>query len=123
MQDVSTRTRPVRFTAKLDDLQASHIAVGSTVTLQLPISAPRKVVTAPKDALLQGRGGWIVYVVKEDKAVPQPVKLGQAVQDRIEIKSGLAPGQLVVIRGNERLRPGQPVSPKQVGTAPQSKQG
>ncbi|MGI9411385.1 MAG: efflux RND transporter periplasmic adaptor subunit [Hyphomicrobiaceae bacterium] len=123
VQDVSTQTRPVRFTAKLDDLQASHIAVGSTVTLQLPVSAPRKVITAPKDALLQGRGGWIVYVVKDDKAVPQPVKLGQAVQNRIEIKAGLSPGQLVVVRGNERLRPGQPVKPKHVSATPQSKQG
>ncbi len=123
VQDVSTRTRPVRFTAKLDDFDAAHVAVGSTVTLQLPVSASRKVVTAPKDALLQGRGGWIVYVVKDGKAVPQPVKLGQAVQNRIEIKSGLSPGQVVVVRGNERLRPGQAVKPKQVSTGQQSKQG
>lgn len=116
VQNVSTRTRAVRFTAKLNDLQASHIAIGSTVTLQLPVSAPRKVVSVPKDALLQGGGGWIVYVVVDNKAEPRPVQLGQAVRDRIEITSGLKAGENVVVRGNERLRPGQSVRPKHVNT-------
>ena len=114
VQNVSTRTRAVRFTAKLDDLQASHVAIGSTVTLQLPVSAPRKVVSVPKDALLQGRGGWMVYVVVDKKAQPRPVKLGQAVRERIEITSGLKAGEDVVVRGNERLRPGQSVRPQHV---------
>ena len=90
------------------------VAIGSSVTLQLPVSAPRKVISVPKDALLQGRGGWIVYVVKDDKAQPRPVKLGQAVQGRIEILSGIQIGDVVVVRGNERLRPGQPVRAKHV---------
>ncbi|MEM6496572.1 MAG: efflux RND transporter periplasmic adaptor subunit [Pseudomonadota bacterium] len=118
VQNVSTRTRPIRFTAKLDKLKAGHIAIGSSVTLQIPVSAPRTVVSVPKDALLQGGGGWIVYVVKDNKAMPRPVKIGQAVQDRIEVKSGVAAGDKVVIRGNERLRPGQSVRPQQVNAEP-----
>ena len=120
VQNLSTRTRPVRFTARLGDLRSTHIAIGSTVTLQMPVSAPRKVISAPKDALLQSRGGWIVYVVKDNKVQPRPVKLGQAVRDRIEIISGLKAGEIVVVRGNERLRPGQAVAPRKV-TAAQSK--
>jgi len=114
VQNLSTRTRPVRFAARLGDNQSAHIAIGSTVTLQMPVSAPRKVLSAPKDALLQSRGGWIVYVVVDNKAQPRPVKLGQSVRDRIEILSGLKAGDVVVVRGNERLRPGQPVKPRQV---------
>jgi len=113
VQNVSTRTRPVRFTARISDLQESHIAVGSTVTLQMPVSAPRKVVSVPKDALLQARGSWIVYVVQDGKAMPRPVELGQSVSGRIEIVSGLKVGEMVVVRGNERLRPGQEVKPLQ----------
>ncbi len=118
VQNVSTRTRPVRFTVKLDNLQSGHIAIGSSVTLQIPVSAPRTVVSVPKDALLQGNGGWIVYVVQDKKALPRPVQLGQAVQDRIEIKKGVTAGEQVVIRGNERLRPGQSVLPQQVNAKP-----
>ena len=128
VQNVSTRTRPVRFSAKLDKLQAGHIAIGSSVSLQIPVSGPRTVLSVPKDALLQGPRGWLVYVVKDNKAVPRPVQIGQAVQDRIEVKSGVAAGDQVVIRGNERLRPGQSVRPQQVnakpaGSSPTAKRG
>jgi multidrug efflux pump subunit AcrA (membrane-fusion protein) len=37
------------------------------------------------------------------------VTLGASVGDRFEVLDGLAPGDLVVVRGNERLRPGQPI--------------
>ncbi len=115
VENVSTRTRPVRFSAKLGDLKAAQVAIGSTVTLQIPVSAPRKVVAVPKDALLQGRrGGWMVFVAANNKAQPRPVELGQAVGNRIEIRSGLEAGELVVVRGNERLRPGQTIEPHPV---------
>ena len=35
--------------------------------------------------------------------------VGASVGDRFEVIDGLAPGDLVVVRGNERLRPGQPI--------------
>lgn len=123
VQNVSTRTRPVRFTAKLSDLRKSHIAIGSTVTLELPVSAPRKVTTVPKDALLQARGGWMVYVIHDNKAQPRPVRLGRAVGQRMEIISGLKTGENVVVRGNERLRPGQAVRPRHVKGKNGPKQG
>lgn len=109
VQNRSTRTRLVRFSVDLAGVPASQIAVGSTVTIKAPVSAARTVTTVPKDALLRGRGGWMVFAVRDDKAVPTPVVLGQAVGDRIEAKSGVKRGDVVVIRGNERLRPGQKV--------------
>jgi hypothetical protein len=36
--------------------------------------------------------------------------------DRYEVISGLQPGDLVVVRGNERLRPGQAIAPSVVET-------
>ena len=111
VQNVSTRTRPVRFSARFDDLGEFQIAIGSSVSLQMPVSAARKVVSAPKDALLQAGGSWIVYVVEDGVAKRRAVALGQAVGERMEITSGLQSGEMVVVRGNERLRPGQPVAP------------
>ena len=37
----------------------------------------------------------------------RPVELGEAFGLRFEVLKGLEPGDRVVIRGNERLRPGQ----------------
>jgi multidrug efflux pump subunit AcrA (membrane-fusion protein) len=44
-------------------------------------------------------------------AVPRPVTLGEAVGSRFVVLRGLKPGELVIVRGNERVRPGMPVRP------------
>lgn len=120
VQNSSTRTRSVRFSVDLTGVPAARIAVGGTVTLKAPVSAARTVTTVPKDALLRGRGGWMVFAVSENKAQPRPVVIGQAVGDRIEVVSGVKSGDIVVVRGNERLRPGQSVRAKRVnGPRPQ----
>jgi RND family efflux transporter MFP subunit len=118
LENRSTRTRAVRFNADLGGMQPSHIVVGGNVALKVPVSAARKVTTVPKDALLRGRDGWMVFAVVDNKAEPRPVELGQAVLDRMEVISGLIPGDVVVVRGNERLRPGQAVSPRPAAATP-----
>ncbi|WP_147126012.1 efflux RND transporter periplasmic adaptor subunit [Shimia ponticola] len=108
----STRTRPVIFDVLSS---AQDLAAGQSVTLQVPISEPRDVIAVPKDALTQGRGGWQVFIAQDGVAQPRTVELGQAIGDRLEVLSGLAPGDMVVVRGNERLRPGQSIAPRPAG--------
>ncbi|WP_439124445.1 efflux RND transporter periplasmic adaptor subunit [Marivita sp.] len=104
----ATRTRPVRFA--LADHDAA-IAVGQTVTLDVPISAPREVLVVPKDALVQAQGGWSVFINDDGKAMPRTVQIGAALNNSFEVLSGLSDGDEVVVRGNERLRPGQGIAP------------
>lgn len=103
-----TRTRAVRF-VPIFETTVKPLAVQQSVTLELPIAAPRQVVTVHKDAILARRGANLVYVVEIGTAEIRPVRLGAAVGGRFEVKGGLEPGEIVVIRGNERLRPGQKV--------------
>lgn len=114
----ATRTRPVRFTVKNSDVA---IAVGQTVTLDVPVSAPRDVLVVPKDALVQAQGGWSVFVHQDGKAMPRTIEIGAALNNSFEVLSGLAEGDEVVIRGNERLRPGQDIAPS--GPPKGAKQG
>ena len=104
----ATRTRPVRF--ELQDTEAT-IAVGQTVTLVVPVSAPREVLVVPKDALVQAQGGWSVFVHEDGKAMPRTIEIGAALNNSFEVLSGLNEGDEVVVRGNERLRPGQDIAP------------
>ena len=104
----ATRTRPVRF--ELAEVN-SAIAVGQTVTLEVPVSEPREVLTVPKDALVQAQGGWSVFVNEDGKAMPRTVEIGAALNNSFEVISGLSEGDEVVVRGNERLRPGQDIAP------------
>ncbi len=104
-----TRTRRVRFSLDLTD-NAPALAVDQGVTVLIPAGAEREISSVHKDAVIHGGQGSIVYVVEEGFAKLRPVQLGSSVGNRLEVLQGLAEGDLVVIRGNERLRPNQPVS-------------
>lgn len=110
VEDTATRTRPVRFTS--DELLAlDALAIGQSITVDIPVTQPRDVLSVPKDALVQARGGWTVFVAADGKAQPRAVDIGVALGDRFEVLGGLAEGDVVVTRGNERLRPGQDIAP------------
>lgn len=110
IENTGSRTRTVRFTAEIADL-GLDIAANQSVTLQIPVGTARSAASVHKDAVTQGPAGSMVFVVGEDNlAQPRPVTLGGAVGDRFEVLGGLVPGELVVVRGNERLRPGQEVA-------------
>ncbi len=110
VEETATRTRPVRFASnQLTGLKT--IAIGQSITVSIPISEPRDVLSVPKDALVQARGGWMVFTAQDGQAQPRTVQIGVALGDRFEVLGGLAEGDVVVTRGNERLRPGQPIAP------------
>ncbi len=104
-----TRTRAVRLTPHFGTT-AKPLAIAQSVTLELPIGEPRPVVTVDKDGVIQRPNGAVVYLAQDAAAALRPVQLGEAVGARFEVLGGLEPGDLVVVRGNERLRPGQPIT-------------
>lgn len=105
----ATRTRPVRFQMEASDVE---VAVGQNVTVDVPISLPEEVLVVSKDAVVQARGGWQVFVNDGGKASPRTVEIGRSIGDAFEVLSGLSEGDEVVTRGNERLRPGQDIAPQ-----------
>jgi RND family efflux transporter MFP subunit len=113
-----TRTRAVRFSAALDNSDG-RLADGQTATVHIPLGHPREVVSVHKDGINRGGDQTSVYVVEDGVARLRPVRLGEALGRRFEVLAGLTPGDLVVVRGNERLRPGDRVrvnaSPDQAG--------
>ncbi len=109
-----TRTRAVRFTPGFETAEAGF-AANQSVTVEIPIGKGRRAVTVHKDAVSRKGGGALVFLSKDGKATPRPVQLGEAIGTRFEVMSGLVVGDLVVIRGNERLRPGQAISHKSGG--------
>ncbi len=106
-----TRTRALRFSATWGETR-KPLAANQSATLMIPLGALREVTTVHKDAVINSPRGSIVYLVEDGAAALRPVRLGEAVGGRFEVADGLAPGDLTVIRGNERLRPGQPVRPQ-----------
>lgn len=110
----ATRTRPARFIPAAQEA----FSVGQSVTLDIPVTAPRSVLSVPKDALIQSPSGWTVFVNADGKAQPREVSIGTPLGERFEVLSGLAQGDEVVVRGNERLRPMQDIQAVPADTPP-----
>ena len=106
-ENTLSRTRAVRFSPSFDPTLVGA-AAEAAVTVRVPIGQARDVVTVHKDAIVQ-QGGTVVYVVEDGKAARKAVRLGESAGSRFVVESGLEPGMLTVVRGNERLRPGQSV--------------
>jgi RND family efflux transporter MFP subunit len=104
--DSASRTFPVKVSIENPN---NIIKGGMLCRVSLAIGKPDSVLAVPKDAVVNIGVDYLLYVVQEGKAQPLPVKLGNASDGMIEVKGPLEPGMQVVVRGNERLRPGQPV--------------
>ncbi|MDA1099293.1 MAG: efflux RND transporter periplasmic adaptor subunit [Proteobacteria bacterium] len=103
-----TRTRAVRFTADIAAL-LGRLASNQSVTVAIPLNAGEKVVSVHKDAILKRNGNDMVFVVVEGAVQARDIAIGEGVGGRFVVRKGLQVGEVVVIRGNERLFPGQPV--------------
>lgn len=114
-ENPQTRTRVVRFVADLDG--GGGFAAYQDVVIHVPLGREREVLTVHKDAVLHRGGRYEVFVVGDDgTAQLRPVTIGDAIGTRFVVRDGLAAGDLVVVRGNERLYPSQPIT---VGNPPQ----
>ncbi len=79
------------------------------VTVEVRAAREEVQLSVHKDAIVRTLDGPIVYLATDGQAQPRPVKLGTAIGSRIIVTDGLSEGDLVVVRGNERLRPGQAI--------------
>ena len=110
------RTFPVWFDI---DNQAGRIAPGMSARITLGVGrGTRSALFVPSDALVRrSDGSTLVWLVREDASVDGDrvakavqVEVGGVNGDRTQVRgSGIAVGDLVVVRGNENLRPNQPV--------------
>jgi RND family efflux transporter MFP subunit len=103
--DASSRQFELRLA-----LDASHWPIGSALEVGLPSAAPREVVAVPRDALLLRPGeAFVLRVADDDSAERVPVRTGSAQGEWIEVSGDVQAGDRLIVRGGERLQPGQKV--------------
>lgn len=108
--DVATRTFPVKIRA----VNNGSLAQGMEARVRVPAGEKREAVLVPRDGVLLAMGQNSVWVVFGDKAVSIPVEVTAYLDKDVAVSSldpamPLKPGMQVVVKGNERLRPGQSV--------------
>ena len=104
--DISTRTFPV----KIRVANITSLIEGMEARVTLPEGDEVKSLTVHRDAVLNMFGNTVVYTVQDSKAVMVPVTVSGYKGMTAGIQAeGLEAGMKVVVKGNERLRPGQDV--------------
>lgn len=90
---------------------------GMFARVQIVAQQQSNVLVVPRDAVIQQAGKNIVYVAKGGQAIQKEVQIGLQDADRVAILSGLTKDDQIIIRGQERLGPGQPIEIHNKGKA------
>ncbi len=103
--DAVSRMVEIRLSASEGDW-----LVGTPVQVSLPSDTPVTAVAVPRDALVERGGQSFVYKVTDEGTAEQVTANIQSIVGLwVGIADGVEPGDQVIVRGAERLAPGQSV--------------
>ena len=86
------------------------VAENMSATVQVPISKKQKLSILSRAAVIKFQGKDFVYTVKDGKAAIMPINIVAYLGERVGTDTPyIVPGMRLVVEGNERLRPDQPV--------------
>ncbi|MFI4892575.1 MAG: efflux RND transporter periplasmic adaptor subunit [Phycisphaerales bacterium JB058] len=115
--DPMSRLFPVRIAVPND---RNILQPGMSVTAMIPTGAKQEMLTISKDAILRDDAGEFVYMAVPNEQQPDspfkeiavPVRITRqfAIGDRVAIMpGGMPPGARLIVEGNERMFPTQPI--------------
>jgi len=114
--DLNEGIYEIRLDLDKDNSENSSLKLGLDMSVQVPQSKGETVLSVPRDAIVLRSDGSSVYKVNADNSTTRiKVQTGVGSNDQIAVSDAnneLQEGDLVIIRGAERLFPGQPVSIK-----------
>jgi hypothetical protein len=100
--------------------QLGQAVISVTTTRRLMVNASGRAqiktgqscgVSVPLTAILYGTAGTVVQVVRRQRVETRRVETGLMSAGQVEIREGLAEGDIVVARAGALLREGDPVRP------------
>jgi membrane fusion protein (multidrug efflux system) len=107
LADPQTRSTRMEIMLRNDD---HRLRSGQIVQARLTRQVLQDVIMIPLLAVIPMEEGKSVYVVESSKAERREVKLGVIKGDRIQIPSGLQPGDQLIVAGHRFVAPGQNVN-------------
>ena len=94
------------------------------VNARLLLDTRQKVTVIPSAAVQRGSAGPFVYAVKEDKTVSvRRITLGPVDGENVAVETGLAPGEVVIVTGADKLREGAKIEVTLLDTEAGKKSG
>jgi membrane fusion protein, multidrug efflux system len=104
-------SRMVAITAQVDDPSRGELRPGSFAQVTVPVGSSAEAAVIPQTAVRPSERGFLAYVVDGGVARERELSLGLRTADgRVEVRSGVKPGEQLVVRGGEALRDGAKVN-------------
>lgn len=92
--------------------QWSGLNDGYRVEARITLWRGESVVTVPTSAVFRRDGAWTVYRVRDDVVETAAVEIGHRTGRRVEVLSGVEPGDTVVLHPSDRIQHGAAVAPR-----------
>jgi RND family efflux transporter MFP subunit len=105
---VDNQTGTVKTTIEVFD-ESLRLKPGMFVEVRIAIGAKENVLTIPRKAILYKQNKIYVFVMNRNQVSQREVFLGLTEEDLVEVTSGLAEGDVIVVVGVEGLKDGQRV--------------
>lgn len=111
-RNVNFETRTMETEVDVDNKDLS-IAPGMYANTMLRLANVENVVTIPLEALVLHGRQWVVYALDTNNHVHvRPVEIGIEGSKLAEIRSGLVPGERVIMGGQEKYQEDEAVNPE-----------
>lgn len=109
-------TRMVPVVAEVSDEKKDMLRPGAFADVTVRVGASENAAVIPQTAIRPSERGFLAFVVENNVAHERVLTLGMRTADgRVEVRKGVSPGEMLVVRGAEPLRDGSTVrvaSPK-----------
>lgn len=115
---IDPTTRTLRVKARMPNADG-RLRPGLFARADLGVAVRENVAMIPQEAVLQRADGSVAYrVVDGNRAERRTIKVGVIRNGLVEVSEGLAVGDQVVVRGQDQLVDGSPVSLRDSAGAP-----
>jgi multidrug efflux system membrane fusion protein len=103
-------SRMVAVTAEVDDPDKEALRPGTFAQVTVPVGSVVDAPVIPQTAVRPSERGFLAYVVEGNVAKSRVLILGMRTADGlVEVREGLKPGEMLVVRGSEALFEGAAV--------------
>ncbi|MEW6768710.1 MAG: efflux RND transporter periplasmic adaptor subunit [Pseudomonadota bacterium] len=114
---VDTTSGTIRLKAVFDN-KDHNLWPGQSVSTRLLVDTLKSATLIPDDVVQHGNDGLYAFSVDADnKAQLEKIKVGQSVDGKTVVESGLTSGQRVIVSGQYRVQPGTLVGNRVATTA------
>jgi membrane fusion protein (multidrug efflux system) len=105
---VESATRTLAIEAEIPNAERL-LRPGQFVDVEIELEERPEAVVVPEEAVVPRGGENFVFVVADGTAELREVALGERAPGRVEVVSGLAAGERVVVAGQQKIQDGSPV--------------